>query len=338
MIIIKVDIVGGSLGGLSTAISLKQHNKAVNVIVHEKYKTIGYNHEGRRCGEAYSVGGEWAKWKPVGKSIFNNITKVETIVGNKHYASSREPDVFFMLNRQEFICQLAHEAERLGVIIKAGDMIKSIDELDGDYIVDASGCPSTIKRELGLNRGIKGITYQQTLEDCNWFVSNTLKLILNDYSAGYFWIFPRNPEKKEVNLGVGFLMDTNYQLKETLEKFKEEQGIEGKINYTVGGLIPVGFQRPIKYKNILFVGDAGVGSFPMLGEGIYRALMSGDIAGYCLASGHPEWYTKIIYQKFFGWDAVGKTFLRLLSVLNKVGKRSMFAMYHLYLDIWYLHH
>lgn len=338
VIIIKVDIVGGSISGLSTAISLKQHNKTVDITVHEKYKTIGYNHEGRRCGEAYSAEGEWAKWKPVGKSIFNNITKVESIVGDKHYSFSREPGNFFMLNRQEFICQLAREAEKLGVAISTGDMIKSVDELDGNYIVDASGCPSTIKRELKLERGIKGITYQQTLEDCSLFSPNVLKVIITDFSPGYFWIFPRNPEKKEVNIGVGIVIDTDYKLKETLEKFKEEQGIEGKLNYTVGGLVPAGFQRPLRHKNILFVGDAGVGAFPLLGEGIYRALMSGDIAGYCLASDHPEWYTKIIYDKFIGWDIFGKLFLRLTSVLNKVGYRSMFAIYHLYLDSYYSMH
>jgi len=332
VIIIKVDIIGGSLGGLSTAISLKQHNKSIDVIVHEKYKTIGYNHEGRRCGEAFDSRNEWVKWKPVGKSIFNNITKFETRVGHKNYVLTGN---FVVLNRQEYICQLAREAESLGVMIKTDDMIKSINELDGDYIVDASGCPSVIKRELDLNKGIKGVVYQQTLEDCNRFVSNTLQIILTDYATGYFWIFPRNPEKKEVNLGVGFLRETNYQLKETLEKFKKEQGIKGKVNYTVGGLIPVGLQRPIQYKNILFIGDAGVGTFPLYGEGIYRALISGDIAGYCLASGHPGWYTKKIYQKFIGWDVAGKTFIRLTSVLNKIGRRSLFAIYHLYLDMIY---
>ena len=40
MILIQVDIVGGSISGLSTAISLKQHNKSIDVIVHEKYKKI----------------------------------------------------------------------------------------------------------------------------------------------------------------------------------------------------------------------------------------------------------------------------------------------------------
>jgi flavin-dependent dehydrogenase len=338
VIIIKVDIIGGSLSGLSTAISLKQHNKTLDVTIHEKYKTIGYNHEGRRCGEAFRAGGEWGKWKPVGKSVFNNITKVETVVGEKHYSFSREPGVIFMLNRQEFICQLAREAEKLGVTISTGDMIKSVDTLDGDYIVDASGCPSTIKRELKLERGTRGITYQQTIEDCNLFIPNLLKIIITDFCPGYFWIFPRNPDKKEVNLGVGVVIDTDYKLKETLERFKEEQGIEGKVNYTLGGLIPAGFQKPLRYKNILFVGDAGVGTFPISGEGIIRALISGDIAGYCLAANHPEWYTKMIYQKFLKWEILGNLYLRLTSVLNKIGKRSLFAISHLYLDVWYPYH
>ena len=330
-----MDVIGGSLSGLSTAISLKQHNKSIDVIVYEKNKIIGYNNEGRRCGEAFLWRDECVKWKPVGKSIFNIITKVETIVGHKNYVLS---DACFMLNRQEFICQLARQAESLGVMIKTDDMIKSINELEGDYIVDASGCPSVIKRELDLNRGIMGVGYQQTLEDCNRFVSNTVQVILTDYFPGYFWIFPRNPDKKEVNLGIGFSRKTNFQLKGTLEKFKEDQEIKGKVNYTVGGLIPVGLQKPLQYNNILFVGDAGVGTFPLSGEGIYRALISGDMAGYCLASGHPKWYTKKIYQRFIRWDVEGKTLLRVASVLNKIGSRSLFVPYHFYLDIWYSYH
>jgi flavin-dependent dehydrogenase len=338
VIIIKVDIVGGSLSGLSTAISLKKHNKTIDVTVHEKYKTIGYNHEGRRCGEAFRAGGKWAKWKPDDKSIFNNITKFETIVGKKHYSISSKPGVIYTLNKQEFICQFAREAEELGVIISTQDKIKSVDTLDGDYIVDASGCPSTIKRELKLERGIKAISYQQTIENCNFFIPNLLKIIITDFCPGYFWIFPRNPEKREVNLGVGVVIDTDYKLKEALEKFKEEQGIQGKVNYTLGGLIPAGFQNPLRYKNILFVGDAGVGTFPISGEGNIRALISGDIAGYCIAANHPKWYSRMIYQKFFKWEVLGKLYFRLTSVLDKIGKRSLYAISHLYLDVWFPYH
>jgi flavin-dependent dehydrogenase len=338
--IIKIDIVGGSLSGLSTAISLKRHDKSIDVIVHEKYRTMGYNHEGRRCGEAYSIGEDWKKWRPSEKSVFNHITKIETVVGDKHYSSLRKPGEYFILNRQEFICQLAREAEQLGVTLCTGDRIHSIDELDGEYIVDASGYPSTIKRELHLESGMQAKTYQQTLENCNLFIPHLLKLIYTDFCAGYFWIFPRNPEKKEVNLGIGVRITTTtrFPLKEILEQFKQEYGIEGKVNYTLGGVVPVGLQRPLRYQNILFVGDAGVGTFSLSGEGIYRALLSGDIAGYCLAANHSEWYPKMMYEHLIGWEIFGKFFLKLTSVLNKVGNRSLLAMYHLFLDVWYSYH
>ncbi|HIH00113.1 MAG TPA: NAD(P)-binding protein, partial [Thermoplasmata archaeon] len=103
----KVDIIGAGPGGLSTATSIKNHNPNIEVVVHEKYKDIGYNHEGRRCGEAHSVEREWKQWKPTGKSIFNRILTADIRIGKRHYVSEQPPDVIFILNRQEFICQLA---------------------------------------------------------------------------------------------------------------------------------------------------------------------------------------------------------------------------------------
>ena len=96
----------------STAISLKEHDPSIEVVVHEKYKKIGYNHEGRRCGEAHSVEREWTKWKPVGRSIFSQIRKGEIIAGKKRHVVKRPPGVAFILHRQEFICQLARDAEK----------------------------------------------------------------------------------------------------------------------------------------------------------------------------------------------------------------------------------
>ena len=93
-----------------------------------------------------------------------------------------------------------------------------------------------------------------------------------------------------------------------LEDFKKEKNIQGKINYVLGGLIPLGLQRPFMYKNILFVGDAGVGAFPFTGQGIYRALLSGDIAGNCIAKGIPKKYPYKITQAFIKWEVMGKIF------------------------------
>jgi flavin-dependent dehydrogenase len=330
VVIIKVDIVGGSISGLSTAIALKQYNKSIKAVVHEKYKTIGYNREGRRCGEAHSVESEWKKWKPKGKSIFNEITKIETIIGKKRHILIRKPGTSCILNRQEFICQLSRQAEKLDVIIQTDDKIKTISSLDGDYIIDASGCPSSIKRELGFDKGIKGLTYQQTLEDSNCFVSDTVKIVFTE-SFGYYWIFPRNSLKKEINFGMGLIGNFKCNLKKMLEEIKEEQEITGKVNYVTGGLIPLGLQRPSMYKNILFVGDAGVGTFSFTGQGIYRALISGDIAGKCIAKNIAKKYPYIINQKFIKWDLIGKMFLQTNRVLKRIRPELVLTSYNYFI-------
>jgi flavin-dependent dehydrogenase len=316
---IRIDIIGGSLSGLSAASSLKTYDKSLKVIVHEKHKKIGFNHEGRRCGEAHSVENEWMKWKPTGNSIFNIITKGEGIIGNKKYVIHRTPNTAFILNRPEFICQLAKEAERLGAEIQTNDKIKTLYDLGGDYIIDASGCPSIIKREKGFNKGIRANTYQQTIEDSNLFISDTVRVYYVD--GGYFWIFPRNPDKKEINLGVGIVEKIKCNLKKMLEDFKEKNKIYGKVNYVTGGLVPLGLQRPLSYKNILFVGDAGVGTYPFTAQGIYRALISGEIAGRCIANRYPKKYPYLMYKDFIKWDLIGKMFLWTSSFIREINPK-----------------
>jgi flavin-dependent dehydrogenase len=324
VISIKVDIVGGSLGGLSTAISLKEQDPSIKVIVHEKYKEIGYNHEGRRCGEVHTVMGEWTKWKPQGRSVFNNILNADVTIGKKHYQIQIQPGIAYTLNRQEFICQLARNAENKGAEVHTDDNISSLDDLDGDYIVDASGCPSSLKRKLGLKQEFVGSTYQQTLQAANCFIADTMKIIFTSY-LGYFWIFPRNPEKKEVNIGIGTLGTFGYHLKEILEQFKEDNKVTGTVNYVVGGLVPLGLQHPLRYRNIIFVGDAGVGAFPLSGQGIYRALMSGEIAGRCIASGKPNTYPSLIHQEFLKWDMIGAMFIKMNLVFRKINPELFFT-------------
>ena len=293
-------------------------------MVHEKYKDIGYNHEGRRCGQAHTVEREWKKWVPLGKSIYNTILNAEVIIGKKHYCVKRPPNVAFILNRQEFICQLAREAEKRGVMLQTNDKIKSVEDLDGDVIVDASGCPSTVKRELNLSTGFTGITYQESLEDSNCFQADTIQVMFT-IPSGYFWIFPRNPEKKEVNIGVGIFGDLKHNLRDMLSSFKDDHHITGRVNYVVGGLVPLGLQRPYLYRNILFVGDAGVGAFPFTGQGIYRALMSGDIAGKCIAQKKIKKYPSLIWNEFMRWDMIGSTFIRMNKVFRRINPGLFFT-------------
>ena len=161
------------------------------------------------------------------------------------------------------------------------------------------------------------MTLQHTIEDSNCFIADKIRMIF-DGGYGYYWIFPRNPEKKEVNVGFGTFGIYDYNLKELLEEFKKKNNIQGKVNYVLGGLLPLGLQRPFKYKNILFVGDAGVGTFPFSGQGIYRALLSGDIAGKCIAKGITKKYPYMINQAFIKWQVFGKIFYHINFRFRKI--------------------
>jgi flavin-dependent dehydrogenase len=174
-----------------------------------------------------------------------------------------------------------------------------------------------VKRELHLKSGFIGRTYQETIEDANCFCGDTIRILFSQY-GGYFWVFPRDPEKNESNIGVGMYGDLNYDLREMLRMFKKEQHITGTVNYVAGGLIPLGLQRPFLHRNILFVGDAGVGAFPFSGQGIYRALMSGDIAGRCIARNNIKKYPWIIRKEFTQWEMLGSIFIRMNLLFRKI--------------------
>ena len=216
----KVDIVGGGIAGLSTAISIKKQNKNIDVILHEKNEKIGYNRQARQCGEAHSVQNEWSKWKLKSNCYFTKTNNAEVILGNKKYTGKLESGDGYILNRPEFISQLGQQAKKLEVTIKTNDKIKSIKELDGEIIVDASGCPSSIKRELGLLINRYGIGYQETLINSNCYDPKTLKFEFIP-EKGYYWIFPRNPKLNEINIGIGIFSTKKYDLKKMLTDYKK---------------------------------------------------------------------------------------------------------------------
>lgn len=333
----QVDIIGGGLSGLATAISLKKHDKDIEVIVHEKHKEIGFNTDARRCGEAHHLEEQWKQWMPEKETICSEIRTGITIIGKKTMTVTIPPSSAWILNRPEFIRNMGKRASQLKIQIETSDKIKEVTSLDGEYIVDASGMPSIVKRQMGLQSIFVGNSYQQTLTDCNVFEEGVVKIVF-DKRIGYFWIFPRRIERKEVNVGIGFYRLESDNLRSILEEFKQTQGIVGKVDHITGGLIPFGLQHPLRYKNILFVGDAGVGTFPFNGQGIYRALLSGDIAGRCLAQRKPSHYLSCIYRDFLKWDIIGKGFLFYNRMLYGVNRSLVLPSWRLFFEFYNLVH
>ena len=315
-----MDIVGGGFGGLSTALTIKRLDKNISVTVYEKHRQIGYNPEGRRCAEGYRRYPDLPEWGPPSDCVFAIIKNQEFVFGTTSYFPQINPKLLssMIIDRQRYLAYLGTLAEKLGVDIRTHDAISSISELDGTFIVDASGCPSTLRKDLGLAHGRVARSYQQTIENASVFRPDTVRFIFKN-SVGYLWIFPRDTTKKEINLGIGVLDASRGNPKELLVSFKHELGIQGDVNYVTGGFIPVGLQRPLRYESVVFVGDAGVGTFPLTGEGIARAILSGTIAAKCIVSRKPHRYPVLINQEFLRWDIIGKTCIRTSNVLQKIG-------------------
>jgi flavin-dependent dehydrogenase len=326
---LQVDIIGGGLSGLATAISIKERDPSIDVFVHEKHAHIGYNHDARKCGEAHSIESFSLKWKPPSYTIASPIYYAEYIAGKKTWIYERTPDSAWILDRPKYIDYLGKKAKELDVEFILKNKISDIFSLQGDVIVDASGCPSVAKKALSINQRLIGCGYQQTIKNCSEFQENRIKIIINE-NFGYFWLFPRNIDKKEVNIGVGIFNNKHIKLPLMLESFKKQHNITGTVEYTTGGLIPGGLQFPLRYKNILFVGDAGVGTLPSNGQGIYRALMSGDIAGKYIVKQDLKGYTHQIIRHFIKMDVIQKSFIRLASLLKHINPYLVIESWNLY--------
>ena len=323
----QVDIIGGGISGLSAAIALKKNNPQAEVIVHEKHGEIGNNLDARKCGEAHSIESFSLRFAPPPGSVASMISEAETIVGRTTYRYQRTKDTAWILNRPVFISYLGNTALDLGVILQKNDRISDVAELSSDFIIDASGCPSPIRRKLHLPLRFVGVGYQETISDCSVFEPGLMKIVF-DKRGGYFWVFPRRSEFREVNVGVGFFKKQSLNLDQVLSVFKKEYDISGWVEHRTAGLIPFGVQYPLRKNNILFVGDAGVGTFPLDGQGIYRALMSGEAAGRHLAASNPAGYVTEMLKMFIKWDLIGKLFLRSVYATEKINKNGMLHLWN----------
>ena len=84
----QVDIIGGGLSAIATALSLKKYDPSINVIIHEKHEEIGYNTDARRCGEAHHIEQVWKQWTPDNDSINSEISKGITYIGKTTITAS----------------------------------------------------------------------------------------------------------------------------------------------------------------------------------------------------------------------------------------------------------
>jgi geranylgeranyl reductase family protein len=163
-----------------------------------------------------------------------------------------------------------------------------------DTVIAADGVHSVVARRLGLNRGwpassialdMMEETPRTALRDLD---PSTLWVAYGYGGPGYAYIFPK---RDHVNIGIGYVLShyrhaidaSPYDLQRGFVDELRSRGIVAgesvRRNFTPF-LIPVGgpLRRPGR-RRVLLAGDAGGFVNAFTAEGIYYAMVSGDLAG-----------------------------------------------------------
>lgn len=163
----------------------------------------------------------------------------------------------------------------------------------GDVVVGADGVGSLVSRQAGFNHVLNEKNTALCFERDYVLSSSDINLLVGDSFEMYFdascvpegfgWVFPK---KNVLTVGVGTLMSKmNLNIKDYFNLFLQDERVKKKI----AGAKPLEsksqtlyfgkpFDRIVK-NNVILIGSAAGLVGPFLGEGIYYAMRSGELAG-----------------------------------------------------------
>jgi flavin-dependent dehydrogenase len=164
-----------------------------------------------------------------------------------------------------------------GLIVEHGSKKQTI---PSKVFIGADGASSTVARFLGQPslKTIAALQYEVVLSEPRSHVDVYFQ---KDYEGGYAWLFPKG---RTANAGVGLVSSKASELPNLLNNFldslvksKTLHGIQ--VVSKTGGSVPCEFYQKNLFKNVLLVGDAVGHAHPITGEGIFYAVVGGEIAG-----------------------------------------------------------
>ena len=168
------------------------------------------------------------------------------------------------------------EETKDGCIVQAGG-----EPWQGRVLVGADGAVSIVRRACSFgehrNLHVALVAEMKVSEEDMQSLDTRAFFELDAVPDGYGWIFPK---REHLSIGVYTHrrgVDLRARLKEFCRTHPRLQ--KGEIFQMLGGALPTGgYRRLLQKERVLLVGDAAGVVEPVLGEGIYHALLSADIA------------------------------------------------------------
>ncbi len=220
----------------------------------------------------------------------------------RNFAGMLDDRVAVMTRRENLDHWLACRAEDAGAVVQDGEAVKDVvfnkdcvevvtseNRYRSRMVIGSDGVNSTVARrsgirthwgdDVGLCLEAEVKLGETAVEEC---VGDRLTEFYFIRDWGYGWVFPK---RDHISIGIGKLIARAHNLKGSFSRFVRDVSIqknidiEGRISGINNYRIPAGgYPRRLHGDRVLLTGDAAGFVDPFLGEGIYYAVKSGEIA------------------------------------------------------------
>lgn len=314
-----VIVVGAGPAGATTAHDLAR--RGVRVGLFEQAKIPRY----KPCGGCLSL-----KIDKILDPDFHSLIErtvygaTFTFAGLDEVRVRSDRPIAYMVMRDRFDHFLATKAQQAGATLHEGERILRVSETSGrvsvttprgeyraSYLVGADGANGVVARQLGLTPKRRlAVCVEAEVTTRNVTPPVILDEVRIEFGAvpfGYGWVFPKGDH---LSIGVGGLKHAIGNPRPFYDEFLVDQNLVDSIidERRRGYIIPVfaGGREAISGSRTLLVGDAAALVDPFLGEGVYYAIRSGQIAADVLnrtladeAEGSFEEYHALIEQHLY---------------------------------------
>ncbi len=281
----QVAIVGGGPAGLSCSRVLAE--QGISVILFERKKKFGP----KVCAGGITWSGLIQR---VPEELIEKSFPRQSIITPLQQAEIREKQpIIATVNREKLGQFMAHQARVAGAELKPGCRVGKINkkrltyrdqagkdgEISYEFLIGADGATSIVRNYLGLQTMLTGIginyQVQGFADEMEWHLNHKM------FNNGYGWIFPHSS-----SVSVGGYVTTGKMAAKTLKanliswgkshnyKLENEPSRAELINYDYQGW---------NFGNTFLIGEAAGLTSGLTGEGIYPAIVSGEIIGKYIA-------------------------------------------------------